>query len=518
MLAAENGGLPGGKVGGVGDVLRDLPPALADRGWRCVIVTPEYGLFARLPGARPLAGLAVEFAAEVVDVDVLELPSPADGVRYVVLRSERFQPCGATIYCDDGPGRPFASDATKFALFCAAAATWIGTLEESPDVVHLHDWHAALFVLLQRCDPRFETIRRIRTVFTIHNLALQGVRPMDGDPSSFRAWYPQLDVREGTLTHPGDGRSVNPMAVAIRLADGIGTVSPTYAREIVEPSDPQRGFSGGEGLERELAEADRSGRLHGILNGCSYGARDRRRPGWRRLLDGIDDAVRQFVAAGRGPRPIHDATLERISTLPKRRPRHVLTSICRLTEQKVALFLQHSSEGARAIEKILGSHADDTVIILLGSGDAGLQEAFGEIAGHHRNLLFVCGYSEAIAELLYRAGDLFLMPSLFEPCGIGQMYAMREAQPCIVHEVGGLADTVTDGIDGFSFGGGTRTEKADNLIACVSRAIGIRNTDENRWLSIRDRARSARFPWDVAAQRYIERLYGVARCGTPEQP
>lgn len=508
MLAAENGGLPGGKVGGIGDVVRDLPPALAALGWRSVIVTPEYGLFADLPGATSTGRLQVEFAGRTLEVEVVELPCEHDGVRYVALRHDEFQPKGPGIYCDDGAERPFASDATKFALYCAAAATWVATLENRPDAVHLHDWHAALYAVLRRLDPDFDALRSIRTVYTIHNLALQGIRPRDGDPSSFAAWYPRLDRRAPALAHPADSEYVNPMAAAIRLADAISTVSPTYAREILEPNDPARGFRGGEGLEDDLANAAAAGRLTGILNGCTYGKRDRRRPGWRRLLDAVDAAVRGFIADDRGPRQLHESTLESLRALPKRRPRHVLTSVCRLTEQKVALFLQHSSENARAIEKILGSHADDTVLILLGGGDPALQAVFAEIATHHRNFLFVCGYSDPLAELLYRAGDLFLMPSLFEPCGISQMNAMRDAQPCVVHAVGGLADTVTDGVDGFAFGGGTRTEKADNLIACVSRAIGIKNTDEDRWLKIRDRARAARFRWDASAKSYAEHLYG----------
>ena len=299
------------------------------------------------------------------------------------------------------------------------------------------------------------------------------------------------------------------MAAGIRLADGVNTVSPTYAEEILRPNDAMLGFRGGEGLEDTLVEAAAEGRLVGILNGCEYPRIDRRRPGWRRLLDTIGREVYEWIVDHRGPRTIHDLTLERLRRLPKRRPRHLLTSIGRLTDQKAALFVEHTSEGARAIEKILGSHARDTVLILLGSGDPTYEQQFADIATHHENFLFVRGYSETFADLLYRTGDLFLMPSSFEPCGISQMIAMRSSQPCLVHAVGGLKDTVLHDVNGFTFHGASPTDKADNFVEAVSHAITVRNIDQDRWLRIRDRAQAERFSWTTSAGRYVESLYGV---------
>ena len=509
MAAAENGALPRGKVGGVADVVRDLPPALAEAGWQSTVLTPEYGLFADMDGAIRIEDIQVPFGGDVLTVGVYALPATSEQVRHIAFAHERFTPQGPGIYCDDGSERPFATDATKFALFSAAAATWVRDLPTAPDVVHLHDWHAALYCLLRRHDPAYASLRDIRTVYTIHNLALQGIRPLEDDESSLAAWYPDLDYDIGDVVDPRYDDCVNPMATAIRLADSVNTVSPTYAEEILQPNDPARGFRGGEGLEDLLAGVAAAGNLVGILNGCEYPKMDRRRPGWRRLLDTISKEVYEWIVAHKGPRTTHEASLEHLRALPSRRPKHLLTSIGRLTEQKAALFLERTSEGATAIEKILGSHARDMVMIVLGSGDSYYEAEFREIARHHRNFLFLNGYSETFSDLLYRTGDLFLMPSSFEPCGISQMLAMRASQPCVVHAVGGLRDTVLHDVNGFTFSGDSPVAQAEAFVQAVDRAIAMRNLDSERWLGIRSRAQSERFSWALAAERYAKSLYAA---------
>lgn len=507
MVAAENGALPNGKVGGVADVVRDLPPALADVGCTTTVITPEYGLFADLPDAKRAGSLAVPVFGKTLDVEIYEISSDMPGVRHIAFAHSEFTPHGPGIYCDDGPGRPFASDARKYALLAAATAEHLLQMETTPDVIHLHDWHAALFLYLRNFSPRYRGLRHVPCVYTIHNLALQGIRPLAGDPSSLTAFFPDVPGERNAVVDPRWADCMNPMAVGIRLADQVSTVSPNYAREILRPNDDAAGYRGGEGLEKELNRAATAGRLVGILNGCEYPKRDRRRPGWRRLLDTINREVYEWIVDGNGQRWIHEETLASLSALPKRRPRHLLTSIGRLTEQKAALFLERTNEGATAIEKILGSHARDTVLILLGSGDPHYQERFADIARHHRNFLFVCGYSKTFTDLLYRTGDLFLMPSSFEPCGISQMLAMRAAQPVVAHAVGGLADTVIDEKNGFTFDGHSTTAKAERFVETVSRAIAVRNDDQELWLKIRANAEAARFSWKDAAERYVTELY-----------
>jgi len=300
---------------------------------------------------------------------------------------------------------------------------------------------------------------------------------------------------------------INPMAAGIRLADRVNTVSPTYATEILRPNDEQHGFHGGEGLEHDLRRVWSDGRLFGILNGCEYPKMDRRRPGWRRLLDAVASDLAAWQGHDDERAALHDVARRRLAALPTRRPAHVLASIGRMTRQKAALFLQAGDDGRTALEGILDDLGRSGCFIMLGNGDAELEHAFARVSAERRNFLFLAGFSLAAADLLYQAGDLFLMPSSFEPCGISQMLAMRAGQPCVVHAVGGLADTIRDNANGFSFQGDTPLSQASQFRAAVRHALQLRRNDQTRWIRIREAARSARFTWEAAALQYVGEMY-----------
>ena len=509
MVAAENGALPGGKVGGVGDVIRDLPVALANRGWQVTVLTPAYGMFNALPGAVNTGSVELHFSGVPQRASVWCIPSHNANIEHLAIEHPALSPDGhGKIYCHDPADRPFATDASKFAFFCAALAAYIKQCDGSYNVVHLHDWHAGFYLLLRDYDPQFAILKSIRTVFTIHNLALQGIRPFAGDTSSLASWFPDLAVPLGNIVDPRYADCVNPMLTAIRLADKISTVSPTYAQEILRPSDPAHGFSGGEGLETDLQQAVQERRLTGILNGCEYSGFVRRPVGWQRLLDAIDTTLEGWqdqelatIAA------VSAATLK---ALPRRRPKHLLVSVGRLAAQKAALFMQPATNGVSALETILDDLGTDGVFVMLGSGNRALEDFFSEIAVQRKNFLFLCGYSELLADLLYAAGDLFLMPSTFEPCGISQMLAMRAGQPCVVHAVGGLQDTVEDHVNGFVFAGDTPLLQADNFRSSVKHALQLKSADPATWKAIREHAASRRFSWALAAERYEQELYVFA--------
>lgn len=151
-------------------------------------------MFHLLPGALQLDALSIHFAGADESVAVYDVPGSAEGVRNIVFEHPALSPCGAgQVYSEDGAARPFATDATKFALFGAAAAAYISQLAERPDVVHLHDWHAAFYLLMRDYAPHYDVLRGVRTVFTIHNLSYQGVRSLCGDDSALEAWFPGLE-------------------------------------------------------------------------------------------------------------------------------------------------------------------------------------------------------------------------------------------------------------------------------------------------------------------------------------
>ncbi len=147
------------------------------------------------------------------------------------------------------------------------------------------------------------------------------------------------------------------------------------------------------------------------------------------------------------------------------------------------------------------------MLVLLGTGDPAYEAELTRLAARAPNLLFLRGYSEALSADLYAAGDLFLMPSSFEPCGISQMLAMRSGQPCVVHGVGGLRDTVADGRTGFVFNGSTPAAQVGRFVATVADALRLRENDPRRWQSIRRAARARRFDWARSARTYIRDLY-----------
>lgn len=496
MAAAENDALPGGKVGGVGDVMRDLPAALAEAGHRVAVFTPSYGRFHRLPGAVRVAGIPLEFGGRRRVAALYRVSAPGAAVtQYVIEHGLLTARHPGRIYFDDGPDEPFASDAGRFTFFSAALAAWVERTDDAPDVVHAHDWHLGGLFFLRRFGKGLRRLRRTRCVFSIHNLAYQGIRPLRGHASSLASWFPGLRYTKRVVVDPRYADCINLMAVAIREADGINAVSPGYAREILRPSDPERGFIGGEGLESDLQTADDDGRLSGILNGCFYPGSKGRRPGWQGLIDAI--------AAQPGL-----AEPARLQQLPKRRPPLVMTSIGRVTDQKTALFLQETRRGETALETLLREVGGGGVLIMLGSGDRALERRLAEISGRFDNFLFLRGYAEALSEVMYRAGDLFLMPSSFEPCGISQMLAMRAGQPCVVHAVGGLRDTVREGVTGFRFSGASPRAQARQFVAAVDRAGALRRDEPERWRSICEAAANQRFTWSESARQYVVKLYG----------
>ena len=490
----------------MGDVVRDLPRALSGEGWHASVATPSYGVLHTAAGAERIATLPVPFRGTSLDVEVWRAVGEA-GVEHVVLHHALFEAQGpGCIYFGEDGDRPFAADANKFAFFCVAAACWIRSLEQAPDVVHLHDWHAAFYLPVTHYLHEFESLRHIRTVFTIHNLAYQGTRPLDGDESSLAAWFPDISFDTRQIADPEHTHCINPMAAAIRMADRVSTVSPTYAHEICRPSEPGNGFIGGEGLESLLLEAQKSNRLTGVLNGCFYDDLRGRRPGWQRIVSMLESQLHNWLKS-KPDNEAHKLAMERVATMPKRRPHHLLTSIGRLVAQKATLLLHEDTSGKSAIQRIADKLGSNGVIIVLGSGEARFEERMLEVAQVTPNLIFLCGYSESLADPLYHGGDLFLMPSSFEPCGISQMLAMRRGQPCIAHAIGGLRDTIIDQETGFLFDGSTPDAQAAAFVDTTLAAITIRADDPIRWQDIRTAAAAQRFDWASSAKQTIEYLY-----------
>lgn len=514
MAAAENDALPKGKVGGIADVVRDIAPALARAGQEVDVVLPSYGYFLHLPNAHYYGNFQVNFAGHTEQIDVyhVDLDDSQQGVKQWVLDHPLFSLGGeGNIYCNDGSDRPFASDASKFALFSVAVAQAIleGVFGQV-DVLHLHDWHAAMIALLRAYAPKYHALKQIHTVYTIHNLALQGIRPFEGDDSSLMAWFPDLHVDRSHVCDRHIHHCFNPVRAGINLSDRVHAVSPNYAKEILLPSHPELGFIGGEGLQDDLQNAANEGRLHGILNGCEYP--DIKYPAMKiiPLLQLLENETLKLVANNTIADSAHLILLTRLKQLLTKtfvKQPLIVTSIGRITDQKALLFKEIMPDGQSVLTHLLHILASDGLFIMLGSGDPILEAFFTKAAAAHENFIFIKGYSVALPDSIYNSGDLFVMPSSFEPCGISQMLSMRAGQPCLAHSVGGLSDTIEHNVSGFTFTGENPQQQAQNMISAFNAALTLRKKQKAQWNKIVAKAKQSRFLWCDAANAYIEKLY-----------
>ena len=510
MLASENDALIHGKVGGVGDVVRGLPHALVQLGWRVTTIVPSYGFLHKKNPSRLVQTIQFPFGWKRTEGEIWEVEPklPHEGIVHLVVEHPDIQ--GESIYVNDPPEETFARDANKFALFCSAIGQYLKTVDTS-FVLHLHDWHTGFFFLLKEIHPEFVHLKNYKTVFTIHNLAIQGTRPIRGVFSTVEQWFPELLTRPEWIEEWKDPRYTEPcftpMAAGIHFADKVNTVSPTYAEEILRPSDRMNGFFGGEGLEAFTKNAKENNRLSGILNGVDYPA-DRKVP--TMPFPALCDLMMREVQKERERKeePLLDEIAERMNKLRDTSPQFILTSVTRVVEQKIKILYENTSGGAVVMDEILSLLATNGgVYLLLGTGTNEYEDKLINTFRKHENFLYIELFSDAIGQALYANGTMFMMPSSFEPCGIAQMIAMRDGQPCIVHSTGGLRDTVTDGVNGFQFGGRTLIEQADQCLAATERAVRTALQQPLQWSALCEAARNARFSWEETARLYVDFLY-----------
>jgi len=515
MIAAENDAIPGAKVGGVADVVRDLPQALPNHDVSVDVVIPDYGHYADKFESREIATVNVQFAGKSESITLFELyfPETSNQVRQFVLQHPLFGQMGS-VYSHDEGNRPFATDATKYALFNLAVCQLLTESKlTTPDVLHLHDWHSATVAVLCQYAPEYKALSEIHSVYTVHNIALQGIRPFYDDESSLRHWFPTLNFDQNAICDPRYTHCYNPMRAGINLCNKVHVVSPTYAEEVLHASDAENGFFGGEGLEQDLAAAKQQNRLVGILNGCEYAEtpakKNSKKPALNTLLAPAQKQVIRWLAQSESLKTVHYLANEQINEWNSQAPftDFLVTSIGRLTDQK-ALLLRQPYQGKTVLSVLLDDLARvNGRMIILGSGDSRIEFEFMQLMASHDNFLFLNGYGQALSDQMYQHGDLFLMPSSFEPCGISQMLAMRDGQPCLVHAVGGLKDTVQHLENGFSFNGSSLQEQSDNLINAFNDAIKLHANKPKTWAKIADNAKSARFSWQESTKQYLELLY-----------
>jgi len=506
FVAAENDALANCKAGGMGDVVRDVPRQISERGDKVHVIVPSYSRLHQ--GGLPKTNLNFNLRGMGYTAELYEVKPKKDfeNISHYVIHHPEIQAGDiAHIYHND-PEEPFYTDAIKYFIFCTAVAEAIkkgafGTL----DVVHLHDWHSSTLLFLRKFNPEYSQLKRIRFVYSIHNLAIQGIRPFENNYSSLANWFPNVPFDQKSLMDYRYRDCVNLMAVGIRFADAVHTVSPSYKEDVLLPSSPPE-FIGGEGLELDLQQAQDQGRLFGILNGCNYKNINREKKGniYRNTVKALFMWLQEESKKYKADFLAH--TGEKIMAYVENRPNFIVSSVARLTEQKFYFFMRSPEafvQMLKRLEKVEG------IFMLLGTGAPQYEELFRKLSYEHKNFIFTNGQSEKLIDSLYLESDLYFMPSLFEPCGISQMLAMRNGNPCLVHHTGGLKDTVEHMVTGFSFDGESYDGKIKNMLETFDMALDVFENDKPTWKKIQANAKKMRFTWKKSVDDYYSQLYNL---------
>lgn len=472
MVASE--AAPFAKTGGLADVASALPRALARLGHAVDVVVPRYRSITA--GGR-IARVAVRDGLGTVEADVYALQ---DGrVRMVFIDHpayfdrERLYGSGSHDYPDN---------AARFTFLARAALAWGSTAEQPYGVVHAHDWQAGLVPVLLQRGGASGALRGVPGVFTIHNLAYQGV--FDA------SWLARLGLDPGlssvdALEYWG---RISFLKGGILFSRCVTTVSPQYAREI---QTAEAGF-GFDGILRSRAKD-----LVGILNGIDYDQWDPARDPYlsvhydaSRLED--KEAAKRALLESLGW-PAADRT--------RRRP--LVGLISRMVDQKGFDLLAEVGDELPRL---------DASFVLLGTGEARYEAWWQSLAARHPDRIAVrIGFDEALAHRIEAGADLFLMPSRFEPCGLNQMYSQRYGTVPVVRATGGLADTVrdVDAASGEGTGFAFREATGAALLAALRRALETYR-DRAAWRRIQAAGMRQDFSWDAFARQYAavyERAY-----------
>ena len=504
FVASENDAIPKCKVGGVGDVIRDVPRQIARRGDQVHVVVPSYSRLHHDGSLKAKLHLQLRDVTYVAYLYEVEAKNEDGNIRHYVIHHPEIEAGNiGGIYHND-PSEPFYTDTIKYIIFCTGVAEAMkqghfGTV----DIVHLHDWHSSMLLFLKKYHPSYSDLKKSRFVFCIHNLAIQGIRPFENSYSSLKNWFPKIKLDHEALRDPRYSECFNLMAIGIRFADAVHTVSPSYKEDVLLPSVPPE-FIGGEGLEMDLKQADKEGRFHGILNGSNY-----RNIGgvkknslfthiatsvFRQLQKETDHNKAEFLAF----------TGEKIVPFMKKKPAFICASVARLTEQKFYFFKRSPEALIQILDKLEEMNG---IYVLLGTGASDYEHHLRKLSRKKKNFIFLNMQSEDVVDSIYRDSDLYFMPSLFEPCGISQMLAMRNGQPCLVHHTGGLKDTVEHAVNGFAFDGRTYDEKVQNMVKGFYQATDIFQNDKPSWRKICINAKKMRFTWKKSVDDYYKLLY-----------
>ncbi len=473
MVASE--GQPFARTGGLGDVMGALPGALAARGHEVKAIMPRYGVMdgPSFGLSTLIEALPVPDGTGVSQVTVERAGTEAGGPEFLFVGHHEYFG-RKQLYVDPATGNDFLDNHQRFACFSRAALETVKELNWSPDIIHIHDWQAALVpVYLKTRYAGDDFLAGSSTVLTIHNLGYQGLFDID--------LLADLDLPE-KLAYAATGAlefydQLNYLKGGIIMADKITTVSERYAEEIQSTEEFGCGLQG--------VLADRADDLSGIVNGVDYSIWSPRNDPkipyryWPKNMSG--KRMSKVELLGEAGLPVRDATA-------------VIGMITRLDAQKGLDLVVESAD--RLFEKNLQ-------MIVLGTGDKKIQERLLDLQKQHPDQLRVfLEFSDALAHEIQAGADMTLMPSRYEPCGLNQLYALKYGTIPIVRAVGGLADTVID-YRGSKTGTGFVFEEytSEAMLEAIDRAVNLYARRQD-WKRLMKTGMSCDFSWSASAAKY----------------
>ena len=461
MVTSET--VPFSKSGGLADVVGALSKALNSLGHSVTVFMPLYS-FIDKTGFKKSVSFQIPMLGKNEKAEVLE--KEEDGVIYAALNIPYFS-ARKGIYGDTS-FTPYSDNCPRFMAFSKAVALYILSKEMNVDVVHSHDWTTG-FVAHYLSSFKMN----VPTIYTIHNLEYQGLfSPFDAVYSS--SLIPKEAFRGG---------SINMMALALALSDKITTVSPTYSKEILSSQS-------GAGLEDLLKT--REGDTVGILNGIDTEK-------WNSEKDPFlvaNYSINNMKGKKECKRAIQkEFGLKEDENVP------LIALISRLASQKGFDELLLNG-GECALERILKKNVQ---VAIIGTGDSRYISVLSSLMARYDNLSVKIIFSEEMSHSLEAGADFFLMPSVYEPCGLNQMYSLRYGTIPIVHSVGGLKDTVRDIEDERGNGIAFSCLTPDEIVSSVEKAIALYN-DEKRRKEVQREGMREDFSWQQSALKY-EKLY-----------
>lgn len=467
---------PIAKVGGLADVVGALPKALIKLGIDVRIVIPKYGIVdeKKYPLTKIATNITVPFYGVNEKINIFSTPLPGSEVPVYFIDNEKYLGGGGVYFEADASSNGTSREAERFIFLSRSCLEIFEPIKWYPDIVHCHDWHVGLVPLLIKTQAKQNNkLSRIKTVLSIHNLEYQG-RYNAGRVMEMLSLktedYPTLSVlREGDLVN---------LQQAILISDYISTVSPSYAKEILTPEY-------GANLDPDLKK--RKNKLIGILNGIDV---DHFNPATDHAI------VANFSAQNFSGKAKCKEDLQKICGLKVDPKIPVFGIVSRLAEQK----------GLDLIAEITDEIVDlDAQLVLLGTGLPSLEKLMREAAAKHpHNIRCNIAFDPIFAQKIYAGADFFLMPSKFEPCGLGQMIAMRYGTIPVVRATGGLKDTVldynpvTNDGDGFIFNDFNSSE----LLKAIKNALTLYQ-DQKKWYKVMARIMQKDFSWKNSANKYI---------------